>query len=197
MITKLAKSTACFFVRNNLVAKEDEEVYAYGMELLLSTVFNLLIAIFIAALSDTFIPCLINLTAFVTIRIYAGGYHADTHLGCMITLIVVQSLFVAIIKVLSVEIFRISIPFMVLISIVSIIVLAPVSHPNKPLSDALKARLRKKAYISMIIWSSFTMAFFVLKDFYISFCSAYGMITISGAMIAEVIKLRREAIEEK
>lgn len=86
---------------------------------------------------------------------------------------------------------------MVLISIVSITVLAPVSHPNKPLSDALKARLRKKAYISIIIWSSFTMAFFVLENFYISFCSAYGMITISGAMIAEVIKLRREAIEEK
>ena len=86
MISKLAKGTACFFVDNKIIEVEDSEVYAYGIELLLSTIFNLIIAIIIALISNEFIPCVINLTAFVTIRMYAGGYHADTHWGCMLTL---------------------------------------------------------------------------------------------------------------
>lgn len=76
MISKLAKGTACFFVDNKIIEVEDSEVYAYGIELLLSTIFNLIIAIIIALISNEFIPCVINLTAFVTIRMYAGGYHA-------------------------------------------------------------------------------------------------------------------------
>lgn len=197
MIARLAKSTACFFVRNNLVDKEDEEVYAYGMELLLSTVFNLIIALFIAIVTDTFIPCLINLTSFVTIRIYAGGYHADTHIGCMTTLAIVQSLFVAIIKMTPVKVIQISTPFMLVASILLIVILAPVAHPNKPLSERLKVKLRKKAYISTLVWTAFTLAFLVLGKVYISFCSAYGMLTVSIAMTAEIIKLRRKEFEEE
>ena len=33
MIAKLAKSTAHFFYEKNIVSGEDEEIYAYGMEL--------------------------------------------------------------------------------------------------------------------------------------------------------------------
>jgi accessory gene regulator B len=117
MITGLAKSTACFFVANKFVEAEDEEVYAYGMELLLSTVFNLIVAIAIAGVTHTFIPCLINLTAFVTIRIYAGGYHADTHRGCILTLAVVQAIFIVIVKSADTEILKMFIPFMLLFAI--------------------------------------------------------------------------------
>ena len=45
MISKLAKGMACFFSDNKIIAAEDSEVYAYGIELLLSTIFNLVVAI--------------------------------------------------------------------------------------------------------------------------------------------------------
>ena len=48
MISKLAKGMACFFSDNKIIAAEDSEVYAYGIELLLSTIFNLVVAIIIA-----------------------------------------------------------------------------------------------------------------------------------------------------
>ena len=44
MIAKLAKSTAYFFVEKQVVKKEDEEVYAYGMELLYSSILNIAVA---------------------------------------------------------------------------------------------------------------------------------------------------------
>lgn len=41
MIARLSKRMASFFARNNVIKSEDEEVYEYGLQLLLSTVFNL------------------------------------------------------------------------------------------------------------------------------------------------------------
>lgn len=76
MFAKLAKNMACFCVKNNLIKKEDEEIFEDGMELLLSAVSNLFAAVLIAVLTDSLIPCLIELTTFATMRIFAGGYHA-------------------------------------------------------------------------------------------------------------------------
>jgi len=196
MISGLAKSIACFFVDNKLIDSEDEEVYAYGAELLLSTVFNLIMAILIALISGTFLQCLVFLTAFVTLRVYAGGYHADTHKGCMLTLAVVQCLFVLIIKLMSVEISRILVPLIIAFSVAVIIKLAPVEHPNKPLSDSLKVKLREKAVMSVSIWVVFSAVCTYVFNSIFGFCSAFGMLTISVALIAEKAKLRRN-IDEK
>ena len=51
MIAKLAKSTAHFFVEKEIVSSEDEEVYVYGMELLFSTLFNIILAVIIGAVT--------------------------------------------------------------------------------------------------------------------------------------------------
>ena len=144
MISKLAKGTACFFVDNKIIEAEDSEVYAYGIELLLSTIFNLIIAIIIALISNEFIPCVINLTAFVTIRMYAGGYPADTHWGCMLTLACVLIIFILIIKTISLTVMMISIPIMWILSAIIIFIFSPVEHPNKPISYKKKLKLRNK-----------------------------------------------------
>ena len=53
MIAKLAKSTAHFFVEKEIVNGEDEEVYVYGMELLFSTLFNIILAVIIGAVTSS------------------------------------------------------------------------------------------------------------------------------------------------
>lgn len=121
MISKLAKGMACFFFDNKIIAAEDSEVYAYGIELLLSTIFNLVVAIIIALISNEFIPCFFNLTAFVTIRMYAGGYHADTHWGCMLTLVCVLSVFILSIKTISITTMSILSPILWILSAIILI----------------------------------------------------------------------------
>lgn len=93
MIAKLAKSTAYFFVEKQVVKKEDEEVYAYGMELLYSSILNIVLAVIIAVATNTVFPTLAFLITFIILRQYIGGYHAKTHLGCMSILAVVIGCF--------------------------------------------------------------------------------------------------------
>lgn len=42
MIAGLSKRIASFFVRNEVIKSEDEDVYEYGLQLLLSTVFKVI-----------------------------------------------------------------------------------------------------------------------------------------------------------
>lgn len=192
MISKLAKGTACFFVDNKIIEVEDSEVYAYGIELLLSTIFNLIIAIIIALISNEFIPCVINLTAFVTIRMYAGGYHADTHWGCMLTLVCVLSAFILIIKTFSTATIRFLSPILWVLSVLILYKFAPVEHPNKPISEKKKMKLRKKSLISFFVWTIFCIIFYFFKS-EICFYSVTGIFTLNCAMIAEKIRLHMKS----
>lgn len=192
MISKLAKSTACFFVNNKIIEAEDSEVYAYGIELLLSTIINLAVAIIIALSANEFIPCFINLTAFVTIRMYAGGYHADTHWGCTFTLSCILVIFILIIKKVSLISMRISAPIMWFLSALILLIFVPVEHPNKPISEKKKIKLRKKSLISFFIWTIFCIIFYFVKS-EICFYAVTGIFTLTCAMIAEKIKLHMKS----
>lgn len=189
MIAKLAKSTAHFFYEKNIVKQEDEEVYAYGMELLYSSIFNIFLAILISAATNTFLPTTVFMFTFAISRQYIGGYHAKTHFGCMSILTVVLIIFSILSKNIPIN-FEIPISSIVtVISIILVILFAPVEHPNKPLSDNDKIRLRKNGIlcifiISIIIMSMNTFAITRRYGMYISI----GIFTSSAAMLCEIIK---------
>ncbi len=184
---RLAERTACFFVENKIIKVEDESVYFYGMELLLSTIFNFILALTVSLLTRSFIPCFINLAAFLTIRVNAGGYHADTHLGCMVILAVVLLIFIVVEKNLPISSMMICSPIMIILSDIIIIGLSPVEHPNKPLNDVKKKKLKIKSIVWAVLWTLFGLIFLFVNT-KISFYSTSGMLTIALAMIAEKIK---------
>lgn len=188
MISEISKRTAGFLSKNMIIETEYEEVYAYGIEILLSTILNFIVALTIALISHEFVACLLNLTAFVTIRIYAGGYHADTHWGCMTTLVGVLLIFIFVIKVISLKLMMILSPILLIISAVVIFKYAPVEHPNKPLSEKKKLKLRKKTLISLSIWILFCIFFYFIKAEF-TFYAVSGIFSLAVALIAEIIKL--------
>lgn len=192
MIAKLAKSTAYFFVEKQVVKKEDEEVYAYGMELLYSSILNIALAVIIAIITNTVYPTAAFLTAFIVMRQYIGGYHAKTHLGCMSILAAVLCCFAVLSRYIPIECeILISMPAIGL-SMFLILKFAPVEHPNKPLTDKEKSRLRKSGIIS-----AFTVFILVLIMSVFTSTRRYGMyislgqLTASTAMLCEIIKHTR------
>lgn len=66
MIARLSKRMASFFARNNVIKSEDEEVYEYGLQLLLSTVFTKLIPNTFPATMLRSIPRIIFLTSLIS-----------------------------------------------------------------------------------------------------------------------------------
>ena len=189
MIAKLAKSTAYFFVEKQVVKKEDEEVYAYGMELLYSSILNIALAVIIAIITNTVYPTAAFLTTFIVTRQYIGGYHAKTHLGCMSISTVVLCCFAVLSRNIPAECEVWISMLSVILSIFLIIKFAPVEHPNKPLSGKEKSKLRKSGIIS-----TFTVFILVLIMSVFTLTRRYGMyislgqLTASTAMLCEIIK---------
>ncbi|MDE5937245.1 MAG: accessory gene regulator B family protein, partial [Ruminococcus sp.] len=70
-----------------------EVIYAYGMELLISDVLNNIFILMIALISHTLPAVIVFVAVFMSLRQSAGGYHANNHFSCMVTLVIVMLIF--------------------------------------------------------------------------------------------------------
>lgn len=194
MIARLSKRMASFFVRNEVIKSEDEEVYEYGLQLLLSTVFNGIIALILAIISGTILQCICYLAVFALLRKSAGGFHAKTHFGCCCILAVVLSLFIMFIKFVPNEAYGIVATIAVAFSVVIILIFAPLEHENKSISDRDKNRLRKISVIYAVLFTLLVFVLFIAKLKMIMICVALGMFTASGSMLVAVIEKNIKSI---
>ena len=194
MIARLSKRMASFFVRNDVIKSEDEEVYEYGLQLLLSTVFNGIIALVLAIISGTVWQCVCYLAVFILIRKSAGGFHAKTHLGCCCILAVVLSLFILFIKFVPTNIYATITVLAVVFSVAVILLFAPLEHENNPISGKDKKRLRKISVIYAILISFVISLLFITNMKEIMVCLALGMFTASSSMLVAIIEKKIKSI---
>lgn len=183
MISKLAKNIAHFFVIQNITDESKEVIYAYGMELLISDMLNTLIVLLIALISHTFSSAAIFVAVFVGLRHFVGGYHANSHLSCMFTLVVVMLIFSYGICNVSRQ-FRqaFSIGFAAL-AILIIFCIAPVPHPNKPMSEEKRVKLKQRSRILVVILSAIAMMLLIFRFNEFSLCISSGMLLSAVAAL--------------
>lgn len=66
------------------IDQKNRDIYIYGFEIAISTIFGLLSILIFSAVFCTWITGFYFLCMFVPLRIYAGGYHALTYKKCYI-----------------------------------------------------------------------------------------------------------------
>ena len=183
MISKLAKNIAHFFVLQNIVEESREVIYAYGMELLISDVLNTIIVLLIALISHTLPAVVVFIAVFMGLRRFVGGYHANSHLSCMFTLVVVMLVFSYGICNVSGQVAQIFSIGFIAVSLPVIFCIAPVPHPNKPMSEEKGIRLRK---LSIILAVALSVAVIALLVFQYHKLSLY---VSSGIMLSAIMAL--------
>ena len=162
MISKLAKSIAHFFVVQNITEESKEVIYAYGMELLISDVLNTIIVLLIALFSHTLPAVVVFIAVFMGLRQFVGGFHANSHLSCMFTLVMVMMVF-------SYGICNVSGHITPIFSI-SFIMIA------LPMSEEKSVKLRKRSCILAVTLSVVTIALLVFQYQKLSLYVSSGML---------------------
>lgn len=148
MISFLSKFITLFLLKNNIIEEEKIPVYEYGFEVMISTLIGFLLIFTSGLLLGELTSAMIFYAMFIVVRQYTGGYHADSHLKCKLTM-----LGLCLLVLISVK-YYISIfnfvwhLFFLTTYCVSVLLFAPVEHINAPLTDELKRRNR---IISIII----------------------------------------------
>lgn len=197
MLERLAKGAARFFVVQDIVKSEHEEIYAYGMEILLSTVINGVMVLIIAAVTNTLLPSFVFFASFIMMRRTAGGYHANSHGGCMTILAVIHFLFILFIHICPLNIIPAFSTISVAYSCILVYIFSPVEHPNKPLSDTNKRKLRTQSIVFIICLTVADVLILLSEDMEISLYLSSGIFVSTTGMIAEKITLILENRYEK
>ena len=125
--------TSCLIV-NNIVGQEQKEEYVYGFEKLLGKLLNYTTLVMISLYFDVFIPGIIFMIVFFSLRERTGGYHMKTPFRCYLA--TAGSYFLMIQIGAPMIIGKVSIYLIIIvISILVIFLFAPVNHPNLQLDE--------------------------------------------------------------
>ncbi len=190
------------FVQANIVKQEQKNVYAYGLELLLSSCIGVLILALVSAVAGKPILWIPYMLAFVPLRLTAGGYHANTHLGCILSFSLAYVAFCALGR------WAVHVPPVALVvaAVVFAIVIffSPVEAVNKPLKEAQRKTNRRLSLILCAVNLCIAAAglFFgwyhaELYVVYIMGIAAAGLSMIVSVMIKFFHKMRGETNHEE
>ena len=138
-----------FFVSNDIIKNEDKEIYKYALNIILSSLIHIATVMILGLCFNLLIESLVFYFAYIVIRKFAGGYHANTQLRCFLASVISTLLILGLMKwVLLFD--NIIIDFLIeVLGLVCKIIIGFLSHSDtdaKPLCDKEK-RLYKKVTI--------------------------------------------------
>lgn len=152
MIKKFVNYMTRKFIDTGIIERDDDEVFAYGLEIITSASINTIFALIIGTVMGRFIESIIFLVSFCIIRQFCGGYHADSNRKCIISFNSIFAISIILGSIIDIEKFSLFFIILTVMNTVSIFVLAPVCHINNPLSnEEYKSNKFKSRLISMFI----------------------------------------------
>lgn len=164
MLHKLSVRISEHFKKLNILQAE-QEIYTYGIELILGDILNLIILLFVACLLNRISEMAIWSIVFLVSKKYTGGYHAPSHLLCILTL---QSGFMAsylICEYLSPSAYIWFESAAIALGLLLPAVFGPVGSYKKPISLSLYKKKKKILYIFITIFTLILLSILFLVPF--------------------------------
>ena len=87
-----------FFVSNDIIKNEDKEIYKYALNIILSSLIHIATVMILGLCFNLLIESLVFYFAYIVIRKFAGGYHANTQLRCFLASVISTLLILGLMK---------------------------------------------------------------------------------------------------
>lgn len=148
MVHQMAIKTAEKMAEHSVIEAKATHIYAYGMELLFSSLVGVVALIIISTVCGKPFLWIPYLAGFIPLRLSGGGYHAKTHFRCIFTFSLLYSLvlLIAIFYAIPVRAWLI----VCLVNLVIILLFSPVAAPNKPLKECQgRTNRRNSLFLSL------------------------------------------------
>ncbi|GFN35272.1 accessory gene regulator ArgB-like protein [Tepidimicrobium xylanilyticum] len=164
MLHKLAEDISFYLITNKVIDIEDRDIYIYGLELLISTLFTSISILILGFLIRDWISAVAYLSVYFFLKSYTGGYHAKHYYECYI-----YSIFVFIVLIIAkniiVPIYRPIIGlFSLIFSIIVVFKFAPVTNKNNPKTEEEILKNKKIARRRILILSIMVILGYTVKS---------------------------------
>ena len=194
MLHKLAEDISFYLITNKVIDIEDRDIYIYGLELLISTLFTSISILILGLLIEEWISGVAYLTVYFFLKSYTGGYHAKHYYECYI-----YSIFVFIVLIIAkniiVPIYRPIIGlFSLIFSIIVVFKFAPVTNKNNPKTEEEILKNKKIARRRTLILSIIVTLGYIVKPKLIDLwlMLALTVLTIAYSILKAKFLERRE-----
>ena len=143
MIAAISMKISKSLLKSNAINQDELNVYAYGIQLLILGIVDWCITFLLMLLIGEIYLSITYLSIFFALRKHCGGYHAETHIRCIVISNVVYVLSVLVSANMQYENFTTLLLVGEIINFIIIYDFSPVEHPNKRIEPAEMARHRK------------------------------------------------------
>ncbi len=126
-----------------IIQKEDVDKCRYGLEIMMSSLLDVLSILLFSIFVGNFLETVLLFAAFIPLRIYAGGYHANTKLRCYLVSVSMYIVFTATMFLLPREFYWVTSTFCTIFSLIMVYSAAPIIHHNKTVNEIEKEYYRK------------------------------------------------------
>jgi accessory gene regulator B len=189
MLNRIIKRLTSYFYKNGIIEKKDIEVYEYGLEVLLTSVFEVLAIIIISIILGQFWVSVLFLLSFCLLRTFAGGFHAKTNFRCFLTLLFVYAVFLALLNYAGSPVIGWFPIVSAIVSDILVVAFAPVDSENRRLTAQETIKYRKISRNVVTVETLIVLSFlFAIKNKYILFSVSYGQLAAALSLLAVKIK---------
>ena len=186
---KLSNSLSGALVQNNIISADREKQCQYGLELMMSSIAEILFVILLSAFLGNFVQTLIFFMGFIPLRIYAGGYHADTRLRCFLILLIIYAIFTVLLYLLPLEIYQYIVYGATVFTIIIVSAMAPLVHSRKNMNDKEIKTFRKIALdICFFEAALVILGNMIFKNNVYILSFVFGQISVTISMVAADMK---------
>ena len=142
-----------FISKDNELDDDEAEVVRYGLEIVITRAFFAVIIAIIGLLMNCFLESIVFAISLSFLREYGGGYHAETRKKCFVLSILTLIAALSIIKLAeSFQFLTFPICGIALISVIYILLKAPIDTPNKRFDkDEIRFYGRKARLLTVIL----------------------------------------------
>ena len=190
-MTRFAEKFVSYLEKRNVIGEKDRDIYVYGAEnalyTFISTLGLLLVGLLLKRLPETAILILL----FYTNQSIGGGFHAKTHMGCFVTMIIGLLAYLAMLQL----------PYNQLVCIVifccafAVLMALPlILHPNKKYLAAKSAVFAKRSRLIVLLQAVIFIAIVYLDlDFWIHcFSFSLGICALSRVVAVIIDRLKKQ-----
>lgn len=154
MISSIVTSWVNYMIKNG-APESERDIYAYGLTCTLNELFGDVISLILALMLNRVWEMLVWIIVFDLIRLNAGGYHASTPFRCLTCGTIISAVCVIIYPVFNGRLLLNV--FCIIVSFLIVLIIAPVTNKNRPVSAAKIKRARKWALIWSVALSGLTL----------------------------------------
>ncbi|KAB3530566.1 accessory gene regulator ArgB-like protein [Alkaliphilus serpentinus] len=163
MLYNFAYNLAVKLEKNSLIKYDDIDYCRYGIEMFVITVFKTTILLALAAAAGFTKELIVYMIAFSTLRIQAGGIHADSIILCLSVTALTAYTAIKLSSIIPIEISLLFVMVCLMISGIFIYLYSPKDTPNKPLDNEERVVYRRRSLITYIIGCGIILVFSFLR----------------------------------